>query len=609
MNLVNSISLVPLKCFIFFICFWAFGLEDVKGQCPPESITLSTQQEIDDFVVNYPGCTEILVNLNIEESNSGDITSLNGLSNLISIEGSLRIRFNDSLSSLAGLDNLISAGRISLSNNNALTDLVSLSNITYTGGVSIHSNNSLLNLSGLNGLDSINGNLSIGTNSLSSLTGLENLTFVNGRFHITNSSNLLNLTGLDNLTSINESVYIGYNDSLTNLSGLNNLSSIGNLSSLGGDVEVSPGTIAPSMGIIGNDGLNNLTGFGNMLAINGTLHIGANDTLNNLIGMNVNINTLTNLKLTDNQNLSICGIPDICTYLANGGAHDINDNASSCADETAILNTCENLGRIYFASFYDINQNKIQDNGEPNYYDASLLITPGNTSFFPNQQSNVFYLDHGSYTVSYEYDDTTWELTSDSVSYFVSLEQYEIDTFYFGIYPNELISDVIATVTSPATRCSETVIFDINIKNLGTTNASGTMWLEGDENILTTNFIDTPDTTVAPNQYGWFFSNLYLSHSIEKQIALQIPGPPDFPIGDTLTFHAYVDFEDENGTNTSPTFTYNPEVRCSYDPNDKLVNPAREGDYALFDEDLIYTVRFQNTGNDVAYDVVILDNT
>jgi len=27
----------------------------------------------------------------------------------------------------------------------------------------------------------------------------------------------------------------------------------------------------------------------------------------------------------------------------------------------------------------------------------------------------------------------------------------------------------------------------------------------------------------------------------------------------------------------------------------------------LFDEDLIYTVRFQNTGNDVAYDVVILD--
>ena len=45
----------------------------------------------------------------------------------------------------------------------------------------------------------------------------------------------------------------------------------------------------------------------------------------------------------------------------------------------------------------------------------------------------------------------------------------------------------------------------------------------------------------------------------------------------------------------------------SYDPNDKLVNPTRGNNYTLFGEDLTYTIRFQNTGNDYARDVVIRD--
>jgi len=53
------------------------------------------------------------------------------------------------------------------------------------------------------------------------------------------------------------------------------------------------------------------------------------------------------------------------------------------------------------------------------------------------------------------------------------------------------------------------------------------------------------------------------------------------------------------------------EVRCSYDPNDKQVSPARKEDtgsnYTAFDERLTYTIRFQNTGNDTAYNVLITD--
>ncbi len=269
---------------------------------------------------------------------------------------------------------------------------------------------------------------------------------------------------------------------------------------------------------------------------------------------------------------------------------------------------CDNFGKIHFSTFYDINQNKIQDSDEPKYNDAMMLIE-STTSAFSQSQLSVYPFsgESDTYTVTYEQGNSEWELTTDSISYFVSLENNETDTLYFGLYPNELVSDIRPTIAAPPARCNEIITLDINTKNLGTTNASGTLWLEVDENILATNFIDTPDTTVTPNRYGWFFSDLSPSQSIDRQIDVQIPGPPDFQLGNNLTFHTYANFEDENGTNTSLTFTYAPEVRCSYDPNDKLVNPAREGDYALFDEDLIYTIRFQNTGNDVAYDVVIRD--
>jgi len=51
-------------------------------------------------------------------------------------------------------------------------------------------------------------------------------------------------------------------------------------------------------------------------------------------------------------------------------------------------------------------------------------------------------------------------------------------------------------------------------------------------------------------------------------------------------------------------------IRAAYDPNDKLVTPEGIGENGLIDpqeEALHYTVRFQNTGNDTAFYVVIRD--
>lgn len=41
------------------------------GQCPPDVIELLTQQEVDDFAITYPNCTELSHSLFIGDWNDG----------------------------------------------------------------------------------------------------------------------------------------------------------------------------------------------------------------------------------------------------------------------------------------------------------------------------------------------------------------------------------------------------------------------------------------------------------------------------------------------------------------------------------------------------------
>src|SRR5210317_1493582 len=92
------------------------------AQCP-DYLSLNTQQDVDDFPINYPNCTEIdgFVHLYGE-----DISNLNGLQSLTSIGGYVSINWT-SLTDLSGLDNLISiGGYLVIVQNDLLTNLTGL---------------------------------------------------------------------------------------------------------------------------------------------------------------------------------------------------------------------------------------------------------------------------------------------------------------------------------------------------------------------------------------------------------------------------------------------------------------------------------------------------
>jgi len=80
-----------------------------------------TQSEIDDFQTNYPGCTELMGDLQIS---GNDIMDLSGLNVVTSIGGDLSIIHNDTLTSLTGLENIDEASitDLTITNNGELFD-------------------------------------------------------------------------------------------------------------------------------------------------------------------------------------------------------------------------------------------------------------------------------------------------------------------------------------------------------------------------------------------------------------------------------------------------------------------------------------------------------
>ena len=130
--------------------------------CLPEGIEFTTQAQIDSFQILYPNCMEIEGDVRIH---GNDITNLNALSSITQINGLLLIGHytgssNLSLSSLGGLSNLTSVGKLIIGGgNDTLSDLTGLENVTSIGeGLTIAGNNAHKSIDQLTNITSINGN-------------------------------------------------------------------------------------------------------------------------------------------------------------------------------------------------------------------------------------------------------------------------------------------------------------------------------------------------------------------------------------------------------------------------------------------------------------------
>ncbi|MBW6490477.1 MAG: T9SS type A sorting domain-containing protein [Lentimicrobium sp.] len=323
-----------MKKITLIIAALAFNCSIAFSQgCLPEGITFTTQEQIDNFQTNYPGCTEIEGFVII--SGGDEITNLNGLSVLTSIGGMLRIYSCSVLTSLLGLENITYIGG-------------DLEVYLWPSGTSV-----LANLNGLNNLTTIEGGLDItNTDVLTSLTGLENVATIGGFLQIAGNEALLNLTGLDHVTSIGEEIWIGENASMIDLTGLGNLTSVGggieiyddNLTSLSGLSNLN--SVGGAIKINYNNNLSNLSGLAGLTSIGGYLEIYFNDVLSSLSGLDsIAPASISDIYIEYNPLLSACEVSSVCEYLVSpNGDIDITNNAPGCNSPEEVQEACEALG-------------------------------------------------------------------------------------------------------------------------------------------------------------------------------------------------------------------------------------------------------------------------
>ncbi len=561
---------------------------------------------------------EMITN-DLEITNNKNLASVNAFNGLLEVGGDLLLNRNDSLHTFVGFNNLNRIERdLELSWNPNLSLLADFDNLSEVGGSLDISVSRLANLNGLNDLAVIGGRVNISSNgSLGVINGFQSVANVGSAFDIRYNSTLDSIEGFNNLTSVGAFVRLEYSNNITSINGFQNLDSVG------GDFLIRSTALTDFQGlssltfvggdltIISNQNLSSLNGLQSLNAISTYLNLSNNNALVSLLGLdNVETAGMTNLYLLNNDLLEFCSESFVCNYLLTGGPSNISNNAPGCNSDLEILFTCDEVGKIHYSLFYDVNENGSLDNDEPFLSGASVLIEPGACTSYGNPTNGgIKFLPFGDYTISYNQNNTPiWELTSSPNFFNFSLsEQNNSDTIYFALRPTESISEVETGLVNGLPRCNEFVTFSAIANNNGTTIADGTFWFVMDENVLGANFIDPPDTIVAPNRYGWYFTDFYPEAVLKKEISIQLPGPPDFPIGDLLNFKTEINYSDVNGSDGFDEYQHSIEVQCSYDPNDKLVSPIYPDNYALIGEDLVYTIRFQNTGNAEAYDVVITD--
>lgn len=313
---------------VFVIAILLFVNNLINAQCPTIPIDLTSQQDIDDFSVNYPGCDTLPIGVDLFISGS-DITNLSGLQQIDVAYGAVEIRNNPNLTSTSGLNLYYAGSDLIIRNNNNLNDISSFSN-----------------------LDTILGEFTIRTNPLlSDLSGFQSLEMVGMGAIIRDNNNLIALNGLNQLTTVEGILEIVEHPNLNDISALSNVNLI-----TGDPIE---GALVIDL----NPSLKTLNGFGNSNTI-----------------------ILGDLFITNNDSLSFCSVQSICNYLNTppiGSIATIDLNITGCNNETEVLNQCifvsvENEGNEDFIEIF------------PNPFSEKIMVR--NTSEIENSTMKIYNL-------------------------------------------------------------------------------------------------------------------------------------------------------------------------------------------------------------------------
>jgi uncharacterized repeat protein (TIGR01451 family) len=252
--------------------------------------------------------------------------------------------------------------------------------------------------------------------------------------------------------------------------------------------------------------------------------------------------------------------------------------------------------------YFDDNENGLRD-GEEKFVSTGAF-TINNQSFINYSKDGVILqVPDGTYVISYVDSGAVEYFLTSNADFNITIDtSSQVQNILFGIAPEERISKLNPYMSSGTFRCNSPRNYNVSIANNGTIIEENTLWIKVDERIPNVIFNQPPDIVIDSNYVGYNFE-LFPTEVLTFDIDFTVPGiSNDITVGDFFKSLAWVETAELRSE-----FCFEQELRCSYDPNDKLVNPNRPDSLALLNNPITYTLRFQNTGNDYAENVVVTD--
>lgn len=270
-----------------------------------------------------------------------------------------------------------------------------------------------------------------------------------------------------------------------------------------------------------------------------------------------------------------------------------------------------NANRLFGKVFLDLDNNNQPDSAEPVYRRALVTIKKYGAESMHSIGENGYYesiADTGTYTVQLHlYDSVHYTAAVQTVNFATRNDTAAVN---IAVHQVGSVTDYAATLSSPNTaRPGFPVTYTITCSNNGTDTFTNKEIIFVKDSRLAVNQVNPAAETISGDTLKWQTVNILPGDTRHLSVNMTVSAPPAVNISDTLTSYVLIDSTGDSLTADNYSILKQ-EVRGAMDPNDKMEShggavtrlEVKNGNY------LTYTIRFQNTGNDTAFNVVIRDS-
>lgn len=260
--------------------------------------------------------------------------------------------------------------------------------------------------------------------------------------------------------------------------------------------------------------------------------------------------------------------------------------------------------RITGDLFVDTDTNGIHGPSDLPFPFISVTIDPTSSAFYSNAAGVYNALTGlGTYTITPSFDTNLWTLSSPFSNYTVTMDSSSslVTDRDFGVIPNGVQPNGNLEVIEFAGACNNDGFMWVSLQNTGNTILSGMIVLEISP-LIDPQSIESEADSIVDNRLYFSVDSLYY-YDLEQWV-ISVGMPSEQFIGQAMVSSA-VYYDNSGFERTDAATAY---LNCAYDPNDKYETTGI-GPEGMIENGqwLEYTIRFQNTGNAPATQVVIRD--